>query len=242
MRCRRRRRRSKLERQAQPWRYNSDNEATEGLARRLKTAWCRGSELFPVLVQCSGWRLRGGASRHRRAPAAARGLAGGAGGPARGRPAGDASLFPFTARRPAAVMALFSCSAARRAAWPARELAARGGPAARSAGRAGPARRRPMQCRCDAVDQQDGVTAGAPAPLLTSKTAQRLKVSMMSLGCPKNVVDGALAQRKHAASAPGASRHRRCRAPTAIGSATLWRSRGGPFSRVGWFHCQQAHN
>jgi hypothetical protein len=48
-----------------------------------------------------------------------------------------------------------------------------------------------LRCRCDAGEQQDGAVVGAPAPLLTSKTAQRLKVSMMSLGCPKNVVDGA---------------------------------------------------
>jgi hypothetical protein len=71
-----------------------------------------------------------------------------------------------------------------------------------------------LQCRCDAVEQQDGVTAGAPAPLLTSKTTQRMKVSMMSLGCPKNVVDGAPLQRKCLASPPGASHSHRRRAPT----------------------------
>jgi hypothetical protein len=71
-----------------------------------------------------------------------------------------------------------------------------------------------LRCRCDAVEQQDGAVVGAPSPLLTSKTAQRLKVSMMSLGCPKNVVDGAHQRRTRLPSAPGASHHRRCRAPT----------------------------
>lgn len=100
-------------------------------------------------------------------------------------------------------MALFGCSSAARpgCSAAARELAARGAPAAASV--ACRPRRRDVQCRCDAGDRDDGAVAGAPAPLLTSKTAQRLKVSMMSLGCPKNVVDGAPAQRlRPPASAP----------------------------------------
>jgi hypothetical protein len=88
-------------------------------------------------------------------------------------------------------MAFSGCSSAgRHAARPAaaRELGAGGASAAAAGCRT---RRRLLRCRCDAGEQQDGAVVGAPAPLLTSKTAQRLKVSMMSLGCPKNVVDGA---------------------------------------------------
>lgn len=87
-------------------------------------------------------------------------------------------------------MAFCSSSAGRHAARPAaaRELGAGGASAAANGCRP---RRRLLRCRCDAGEQQDGAVVGAPAPLLTSKTAQRLKVSMMSLGCPKNVVDGA---------------------------------------------------
>ena len=87
-------------------------------------------------------------------------------------------------------MAFSGCSAGRHAARPAaaRELGAGGASAAAAGCRP---RRRLLRCRCDAVEQQDGAVVGAPSPL-TSKTAQRLKVSMMSLGCPKNVVDGAL--------------------------------------------------
>jgi hypothetical protein len=60
--------------------------------------------------------------------------------------------------------------------------------AAPAAAAAGCRRRRaagPARCVAAAAD------GGAPSPLLTSGTAQRQKVSMMSLGCPKNVVDGA---------------------------------------------------
>ena len=113
------------------------------------------------------------------------------------------------ASRAPRAMALFGCSAGPAVSRPAaaRELAARGvSGAAAGAGR----RRRPLQCRCDAVDQQDSAVVSAPAPLLTSKTAQRQKVSMMSLGCPKNVVDGAPPHGGAVRLRPCVSCHRRC--------------------------------
>ena len=129
---------------------------------------------------------------------------------------------------------LVSCSVGRQAAWPAaaRELAARGAPA--TAG--GPRRRaRHLQCRCDAVEQQDGVTAAAPAPLLTSKTAQRMKVSMMSLGCPKNVVDGAPLWRRSCRLRTVPRTTAAAVRQPASDNAALWRSRGGSFLRVRCF-------
>ena len=135
---------------------------------------------------------------------------------------------------------LVGCSVGRQAAWPAaaRELVARGAPATAGGHRR---RARQLQCRCDAVEQQDGVTVGAPAPLLTSKTAQRMKVSMMSLGCPKNVVDGACQRRTRLPSAPGASHHRCRRAPTRQRQRNAQALARRLVSTSALFHCLQLH-